>query len=235
MAENETPETEPREEWDRLPEESRVAYAAFCYYYVLPPLQRSIDAAWRKFQAEPKEPPADRTRNVRINKLGGVGKLPYQPTPPPPPPTNPFAPGNWRQWSSKHDWVRRADAWDDHVADLKEDEWIERREQLRQMDWDLGMELRAIVHEGLIVSRDFIRRRVVNIPADEGQPAQTIITEQFDITGLAMVAEKMTKIMDKATQATGDGKNYKGGILDKLIEREIARVTGHTDGDIDGE
>lgn len=40
--------------WDRQPGESAAAYAAFCAYYVLPPGERSIDAAYRAIKARQK-------------------------------------------------------------------------------------------------------------------------------------------------------------------------------------
>lgn len=212
MAEQDNTQADP---WEQQVGESRQAYAAFCDYYQLPPRIRSLNEAYRGYQRDRRASWRER-RGIEITAEEAAEDAATI--------ASMTAPGQWRRWSTAHEWVNRTAAWDAHVNDQLEAAWIERREVLRQQDWDLGQAFRDIVREGLEEARRFIRSHVERIPAENGQPAQIIITQTFDVTGLALVAEKASKLQRLATGEATENTRWTGSTLDKLIEQELARL-----------
>lgn len=213
----ETPDDlESSEAWEMLEDESRAAFAAFCSYYMLPPRIRSINEAFRHAQSEKGALLRDHkgivlTEQEAKAEADRIASL--------------KAPGRWREWSIKYQWVKRSAAWDQHVAQQDADLWLERKAELRQRDWAMGDEFRRVVEEGLIEAKRFIRRKTEIIPGENGKPTQIIITEQFDIVGLAKVGEQASKFQRLATDNPTDIHKWSGAILDKQIESELARLT----------
>lgn len=221
-----TPETPTLEAWDRLDAESAAAYAAFCYYYNLPPRDRSIRAAFQLATLDKARSRRDR-QGIQISEEEAAAERERINAMKPP--------GKWREWSVQHSWVKRAAAWDVEAARRLEELWIARREELRRMDWDLGDQLRSIVVEGLVEARGFVREHVTRIEGTNGQPATVIVTRVFDVTDLALVAEKSSKLQRLATGEATENMQWKGTALDRLIERELARLAnGGETGDVGG-
>lgn len=103
--------------WDRLPGESRQAYAAYCVYQDLPSNLRSIDRAYDE-------------------SLKAQGRIKRSKR----------ADGTWRSWSVKYAWPDRAAAHDHYLrqqADQAEAEEVRRtgrerarrREQVEESEW----------------------------------------------------------------------------------------------------
>lgn len=205
----------PPDEWDQEAGESNQAYAAFRDYFQLPPRFRSINEAYRVSVRE-RRAASRASRGTQLTEAKAEKERQEI--------AAMSAPGNWRRWSTKHRWVARAAAWDAHVEDQLEARWIERREELRQADWEMGQTIRGIVTEGMAEARRFVRSHVERIPAENGQPAQIIITQTFDITGLALVAEKASKLQRLAAGEATEHTKWSGSTLDKLIEQELARI-----------
>jgi len=72
--------------WNKQPEETPKAYAAFCIYRDLKPGERSIDTAYRQTLSD-----EERQKSAKR------------------------APGCWDRWSAKHKWVARVEAYDNHL------------------------------------------------------------------------------------------------------------------------
>lgn len=185
--------------WHRLPEESVQAYAAFCQYYVLPPGERSIDAAWSKSAGKDQ---GKRGRNV---------------------------PRHWYTWSSQHKWVERAAAHDEHLAELDRQKWAERRKQLQEADWQDGQQVRRMVMDALPEASRFIQRKEVRIKGQKGQPDQLIITESFNIVGLVNALTGANKIQRLATNEPTDNIQLTGAALDAYISAQLARLANGTE------
>jgi len=184
--------------WQRLGAESSKAHAAFLVYMRLPPNERSIDAAWR----------ATNQHQTSTEKR---------------------ATGQWKLWSSQHAWVARAAEHDAHVARLEQDaedaKWVERRLRLRERDWTQGEALRRIFDESLPHAQGFIRSKTAHIPAQGDAPARVVITMAFDITGLAAVLERASKLQRLACGNVTDHTELSGAALNILVKYEIDRLT----------
>lgn len=130
--------------WDRRPDETSKAYAAFCAYLELGP-ERSIERAFR-----------DRNGTERAQKTQGAW---------------------WRRWSSRHDWVERARAFDDH-------EWNQRLEA-RQTAIEQSRQL--LVDGAMDAARSLLD---IAIGKAEGKPQQvTALRALLDRIGLVEVKE----------------------------------------------
>lgn len=180
--------------WERREGESPSAYAAFCAYYVLPPQERSIDAAWKS---------AAKPRQKRDGKR---------------------APGNWAKWSSQFNWVKRAAAHDEHLAELDRLKWVERRKQLQEADWQDGQTIRQQVMDALPEASRFIKRKEVRIKGERGQPDQLIVTESFNIVGLVNALTGADKLQRLATDEPTENIQLTGAALDAYIAAQLARL-----------
>jgi hypothetical protein len=150
--------------WHREAGEGERAYAAFCYYYGLPPQQRSVDAAykahWHDDQAakaareEVKRRQAEedaRQANKRLSGKTGSGKTgakQEQKTPAPirhkEPPKR--AAGHWFEWCSTWRWVERAIKHDQHQAELRAKRSFDRafkRLEKQQLDIEAAQQIGA--------------------------------------------------------------------------------------------
>ena len=180
--------------WHRLENESAPAYAAFCAYYVLPPSERSIDSAWRA--------------GAKQGQNRG-GKR---------------APSQWQKWSSQFQWVKRAAAHDEHLAELDRQKWAERRKQLQEADWENGQQVRQMVMDALPEASRFIKRKEVFVKGEKGQPSQLIITESFNIVGLVNALAGADKLQRLATNEPTENVQLTGAALDAYIAAQLARL-----------
>lgn len=185
---------EPIPKWHRLPEESAKAYAAFCKYIELPASERSIEEAWSKSAGKDQE---KRGRNV---------------------------PRHWYSWSSEFNWIKRAAAHDEYVAELDRLRWLERRKKLQEADWDDGQAVRALVMSALPEATRFITRKEVRIKGKKGEPDQLIITESFNIAGLVQALTGADKLQRLATNEPTDNIQLTGAALDAYIAAQLARL-----------
>lgn len=140
------------------------------------------------------------------------------------------APSGWFGWSQKYDWVKRAAAYDQHLAKQDEELWEERRRRLREQDWSQADKVRSIIEDALPYARGFVRRQK-NVIRRQGHTT-TIITEEFDITALALVLEKASKIQRLSTgDSTENINNLSGAALDAAIQRALDEVARGADDD----
>lgn len=186
-----------RKPWQRRDNESSQAYAAFALYYQLPTHERSIDAAWQGS--------AEQQRKKRVQKV---------------------APRHWYGWSSDNDWVKRATAYDDHLIEQDRLLWEKRRRDLLERDWAQADKLRAVVDEAIPHANLFVRRKTTVVKGDaaHGIPDREVVTMEFDITSLATVLEKASKLQRLATDEPTENVNLSGAALDAAIARELAKL-----------
>jgi hypothetical protein len=131
---------------------------------------------------------------------------------------------SWFQWSTKHDWVARAAAYDTHLAEQDRLLWEERRRQLKQADWDDGDAMRQLTRDALPHARQFIHQQRTVIPARDGQPEQVIVTLSFDVVGLSRVLAEASKLQRLATGESTDNVQLSGAALDAFIARQLVRL-----------
>jgi hypothetical protein len=187
-------------EWDKRDDETALAYNAFTAYYQMPVRERGIDAAWRAS--------AGNARGKRAQ----------------------IAPRHWYSWSSAHDWVRRAAAYDQHLAKQDEQLWEERRRRKKEREWTEAEQIRDVLEEAIPHARQFIRRKTAYVRGEDGQSDREIITVEFDIVGLATVAEKMQKIQSLVLGDSTENVNLSGAALISVIEAEFRRLALVDDG-----
>ena len=84
--------------WDRQPEETGQAYAAFLLYRDLPIQARSVAAAYFSLKNT-------RSATEKALERGVLRKLPEPPN-------------SWKEMFSAHDWKKRTKAWDRHQSEL---------------------------------------------------------------------------------------------------------------------
>lgn len=130
------------------------------------------------------------------------------------------APGQWAVWSAKYDWVARAAAYADHLAEQDRLLWEERRRLSREQDWSQADKVRSIIEDALPYARGFIHRQK-HVVRRAGQTTTTII-ESFDIVGLSKVLTEASKIQRLASdQPTENINNLSGAALDAAIQRAL--------------
>lgn len=148
------------------------------------------------------------------------------------------APGQWAQWSSKYEWVARAQAYADHLAEQNRQLWEQRRAEMLERDWQQGNDLRNVVAASLAIEKvaPFLRTRTTHRPGiptivdtegrviRQGTPAETLFTTEMLILDLAKALEIGSKLQRLATNEPTDNiNNLSGAALDSLIERELDR------------
>ena len=189
-----------RQPWERLPQETAKAYAAFQQYMRLPPRERSIDAAWES-ATNVQQTDDDKKRR---------------------------APRGWGNWSSLFDWRNRALAHDDHLSRLEqaaEDEkWLQRRKESREHDYTQAEILRAVVVDAIPTARGFLRSSRRYVEGEKGEPDREIITVQFDITGLSKVLTEVSRLQRLAVELPTDHTELSGAALDAYIANQLARL-----------
>jgi hypothetical protein len=139
-------------------------------------------------------------------------------------------PGFWKQWSANHDWVARAAAYDQEIAKQDELLWEERRRRKKEREWTEAEQIRDVIEEAIPHARQFIHTKTAFKKGENGQPDREYITIQFDIVGLATVAEKMQKIQSLVLGDSTENVNLSGAALISVIEAEFRRLALVDDG-----
>lgn len=165
--------------WHRAPGEGERAYTAFCYYYALPPQQRSVDAAykayWHNEQALKTEQEEEKRRQAEIlaheanKRLAGKkgrsktgAKLEQKAAPLPAPKSLPKPPkrasSHWFEWCGVWRWVERAIKHDQHQAEARAKRNFERvfkRLEKQQLDIEATQQVGASWLYSLIMDKRF--------------------------------------------------------------------------------
>lgn len=145
-------------------------------------------------------------------------------------------PGNWGRWSLGHNskgkkikgsikWANRANAWDDHLANLDIDIWSARRQQVRDEDWIAGEELRDLYKQIINEAPNFVFKKekfikgTISKAGKQLRPDQVIITLALDGHLMVKTLEVGSKLQRLAAEMqTEDGKDKAVFPLLELIE-----------------
>jgi hypothetical protein len=95
------------------------------------------------------------------------------------------------EWSSRFAWQGRVEAWERLMDATDEQKWAERRHQLREDEWEIGLAYLELVRNGLAESPKFIKtqRRIVR------ETGQEIITLAIDLASLAKAGEAGDRLL----------------------------------------
>lgn len=160
------------ETWDRQPQESAKAHSAFLDYCRMGP-GRSLG----KLSAIYRQKDGDPTAGI--------------------PPTRLLR--TLERWSSKYGWQKRVEAWDAELQRQEQARWEERQRQVRDADWQMGEELRALAGKILEQTPQFIKTTRRLVKGKKGESDREVITLGIDVTGLVRAAEAGSKLQRQAT------------------------------------
>lgn len=134
------------------------------------------------------------------------------------------APSGWFAWSQKYEWVKRANAYDEHLAEQDRLLWEERRRALREQDWSNADEARRLIMEALPEASRFIVRQERFVRGGDGEPDRLIITESFNIGELMRSLTAASKLQ---RLTTGD-PTERTEVTDPTDAREriLGRIAG---------
>jgi hypothetical protein len=179
--------------WERQPWDSTASFAAFQLWLLQAERPRSLDAAYR----------------VHVGRESYANGTLLR------------ASNAWRRWYQGRDpkgerrlhagrpvptWSDRAQAYDDHLADLDRARWEQRRAAVRESDWLAGEELRDLAAQVLAQSPQFIKSARRLIKGGKGEVDREVITLGLDGTfllkaiGLASELQRQAAEVLPATQ-----------------------------------
>lgn len=202
--------------WERQPWDTDKSFFVFHIYYLPQEPPRSLNEAYKAYRFQ-----------------SGVKQVPKR------------APGVWQKWyrgensrgkkiPGAANWEERANAWDDHQAHADMEEWEKRRKQVRELDWELGQELRDLATRMLKESPNFLQGKRRFIKGRDGQPDQEIITVAIKAEMLPKLAEIASKLQRLAAGEPTERKSHEhtgkdGGPIqhrraEELTDDELAAI-----------
>ncbi len=169
--------------WERQAWDTQASFNHFHRYYLSQEPPRSVGKAFRNMRAD---------KGIKEDKQKG-------------------APGSWRNWSQAKNrkdkkiknaigWSERAMAYDDFLASQDVDEWVERRNEIRQQDYKMGENLRELASAILEHGPDFIIEREKFVKGNKGKPDQLIITIALDVNAAVKTADLASKLQRLAAE-----------------------------------
>lgn len=171
-----------KELWERQKWDTQASYKYFHTYYLSQTPPRSVGKAFRKMRAD---------KGIKEGKQKGAS-------------------GSWRNWAQAKNrkskkikgaikWSERAKAYDDFMFEQNRDEWEERREKVRQDDWDLGKGLREIAMSIVKEGPGFLVQRRKHIKGKGGEPDRVIITIALDVNSAVKAGGLASKLQRLAS------------------------------------
>ena len=125
-------------------------------------------------------------------------------------------PIHWQNAMKKWHWRERADAWDlaqvEERRRADEQKWRERRDEVKEKDWDLGAKLRERAAQMLM----FPVARTVVTSYDDGRPQQVIEPADWRPADIARYVEVAVKLQRLAAEMETERKKV-GVALDDVI------------------
>ncbi len=164
--------------WERQPDESAKAFAAFECYRMLGP-DRSLQAAWEKHYARPGTLRA-RTRKGR-EEAGLVV-------------------GYFRRWYKRWRWAERAAAWEEEVTALARDQELDRELKARLAEQEEELRQRKLMREearaARAVARRLLRRLMQGVEAGqlESLSVSALLPHLQKISALLETGQKLDRL-----------------------------------------
>ena len=163
--------------WERQEWDTRASFTYFYNYYLLQLPPRSLNRGYRNYRTD-------------------IGQIQDRKT---------EAASAWRNWFKARSysgkkikgavgWARRANVFDDYCAKHNIDQWIARREQVREKDWNIGSDLRELAIKILGHSPNYIIEKQRIVKGGKGKPDKIIITLALDVNAAVKVADLASKL-----------------------------------------
>lgn len=142
-------------------------------------------------------------------------------------------------WSSRYEWQERVDAWTEIERKRMEQEWRQRRDNLRSKEWSNYERLQEIVTEMLKTVPQFINRKeavveegsptIIKNNGDiikQGTPEKRVITLKANTNAIIQFIKTASEIGRKAAEMdqTWMAKLMKEIDFDKLDNEQVARL-----------
>lgn len=142
---------------------------------------------------------------------------------------------HWLKWAKRNRWVDRSFDYDVHLEDLDRIEWEKRRREVKEMDFQQGMQLRTLGEKIIAEAENFIKETVTITARSDGGIDRTIV-RSIDIQAALKLIELASKIQRLSTgESTENIKHYRGDFLDGLIQDELKKLAnGGEAPDIEG-
>ena len=146
------------------------------------------------------------------------------------------APGQWAIWSSRYEWVKRAQAYQDHLAEQDRQKWERRRAELLERDWAQADRMRQIVDDAQLLADQFLESKTTTIRGtptildtegnviQQGTPTRQIITTSLGIVAVSKVLTDASKLQRLATDEPTEHIQLTGAALDAFIAGQLARL-----------
>jgi len=128
-------------------------------------------------------------------------------------------------WSRKYAWQARLAAWEQQQAIEDQRKWQERRDALREDEWQIGSELLELVKAMLAAGPRFIKtsRRVT-------RDGREVITVELNGKFLVGAAETASKLRRLATGMDANGRTTTLNIdMSQLTDAQVERIANGED------
>jgi hypothetical protein len=199
--------------WERQSWDTEASWDRFHRFYLVQDAPRSLNEAYRRYRSEQGQD------KVSENE----------------------APGTWRKWFRGQDstgkvipgattWEERAQAWDNHQAELDRQRWEERRQAVREQDWALGDDLRKLAAEMLKQAPRFVKGSRSVIKGKDGSPDREVVTMELTIDALFKAAKLASDLQRLAAEIAPPVQQHKvtGAVVnvtadDLAAAREMAQ------------
>jgi hypothetical protein len=97
-------------------------------------------------------------------------------------------------WCKKYSWVDRVERADKLQRFADDEEWRERRMELREGEWELSTDLIELTKEILAQAPNFVKSKRKFVPGKNGEPDREIITAALDLYLAVKAGETASKL-----------------------------------------
>ena len=164
--------------WERQPWDTQGSFTNFHTYYLSQVGARSLDKAFRECRLQTGDKPSTQKRASKAWRNWYQGKN-Y----------------SGKEIAGAVGWARRAKAFDDFCAKNNINQWIARREKVRQDDWILGEEMRELATAILAAGPGFLKRRKRTVKGKDGKPDKVYITLALDVNAAVKAGKLGSDLM----------------------------------------
>ena len=173
--------------WERQEWDTQTSFNYFHTYYLSQMGGRSLNKAYRDYRLH-------------------IGDKPDMKT---------VAPSAWRNWFKAMNysgkkikgaatWEKRAEAFDDYCAENNIDQWVKRKEAVRQDDWQLGEDMRRLATAILAEGPEFLIERERFVKGKSGKPDTLIVTIALDVNAAVKAGKLGSDLQRLAAEMATD-------------------------------
>lgn len=132
-------------------------------------------------------------------------------------------------WSVRYDWMARTARWDVIQADLEIDAWENRRRALKELDWNMGSDLRMVIADLLEAMPKFVRRsesEKTDVLEDGTQVITKVVTVELgaSLSQIALALKRASELQRLAADLPTESIQLSGAALDDQIRAELDKL-----------